>query len=244
MKAEGDSCEENSECESTWCVDNVCCNHRCNSACQACSRAARRSSSLPDGVCGPVPVGSDPEDECDVQEWPTCGTTGYCNGAGACATYSASTECRDAVCHPANATVIQRTLCDGNGSCRIGNPISENCTPYTCSEGACRTSCNLSGSGPGCAPSFSCIDNKCRNPSGFADGALCSTGSQCASGYCTHGVCCASACKEICRDCSGRWSDAPAGTCGNVVCDDPQHPCKPQGPYVCVTGKCQLTCGP
>ena len=60
-----------------------------------------------------------------------------------------------------------------------------------------------------------------------SNGAACAVRSQCASGFCVDGVCCASACAGVCQACNlsgslGTCRAAPAGTaCGSAgaVCN-------------------------
>jgi hypothetical protein len=67
----GSACSNGGDCNSTFCVDGVCCNTSCNGTCQQCDSAAAL------GVCVGVPSGSDPDAEC-------AGAL-VCDGAGQCA---------------------------------------------------------------------------------------------------------------------------------------------------------------
>jgi hypothetical protein len=69
----GDPCTGASECDSGFCVDDVCCGTLCDDECEACSAA---KSGGDDGVCTPAQVGTDPDQECGLGE--------RCNGNGAC----------------------------------------------------------------------------------------------------------------------------------------------------------------
>ena len=69
----GDPCTNPAECDSGFCVDDVCCSTLCDSECEACSAA---KSGGDDGLCTPAPVGTDPDQECASGE--------RCNGSGAC----------------------------------------------------------------------------------------------------------------------------------------------------------------
>jgi hypothetical protein len=50
-----------------------------------------------------------------------------------------------------------------------------------------------------------------------ANGASCETTTECLSGYCVNGVCCATACTDTCQACTNALTaQEPDGTCGNV----------------------------
>lgn len=64
---------------------------------------------------------------------------------------------------------------------------------------------------------------------GAPDGAACARGAECASGSCVDGVCCASACDDVCERCNadGRCekpADDPA--CGTIDCDVLDDTCR------------------
>jgi hypothetical protein len=61
------------------------------------------------------------------------------------------------------------------------------------------------------------------------NGTVCSTGSECCSGYCVDGYCCNTACSgSLCQTC-GALSHLGAGTCGYVSSssEDPDNDCNP-----------------
>jgi len=89
----GTACAKSAECSSGFCTDGVCCDQLCAGTCSACSSAKKGQGA--DGVCGPIASGSDPDAECVTKEPNTCGTTGDCNGSGACEVYAAGTACDD-----------------------------------------------------------------------------------------------------------------------------------------------------
>ena len=70
----GDACTGGDGCQSQHCSDGVCCDTACDGACEACVGA--KSGGGLDGTCGPVPAGTDPDDEC---------TAAACGGSGRCA---------------------------------------------------------------------------------------------------------------------------------------------------------------
>lgn len=71
-KAPGVACNDSAQCLSESCPDeDVCCEGPCAGACKSCN--ALHTGSSP-GVCGDVPAGKDPYEECVLQ----------CNGNGGC----------------------------------------------------------------------------------------------------------------------------------------------------------------
>lgn len=69
----GAPCATDSDCESDFCVDGVCCNEECSGECKSCSEMLKGSGN--DGECGLTAAGTDPADECNM---------GVCDGAGYC----------------------------------------------------------------------------------------------------------------------------------------------------------------
>ncbi len=69
----GDPCDGPDECDSGYCVDGFCCSTPCDGECESCAAA---KSGGEDGLCSPMPVGTDPDQECNLGE--------RCNGNGAC----------------------------------------------------------------------------------------------------------------------------------------------------------------
>jgi hypothetical protein len=77
---------------------------------------------------------------------------------------------------------------------------------------------DVAGDGPG-ADVFAC-DGACGTK---AQGALCSSGGECASGFCADGVCCTNACIGTCRSCN---QPSANGVCqGYPAASDPEVEC-------------------
>ena len=121
--------------------------------------------------------------------------SGFC-ADGVCCTNSCAGPCRS--CSQPSATGICQGYAPGT------DPELE------CSSG---TTCNGAGA---CGPS---------SPPNLANGQLCSTVSQCTSGFCKDGVCCDSACTSPCQACGTgtclavkRTSDVPECT-GTMTCN-------------------------
>jgi hypothetical protein len=106
----GAACASGLQCGSGICADAVCCNQECGGPCQSCTLPAAM------GTCSPVPAGgADPHGFCQPSAAATCGTTGLCDGAGACALYGTGTICSGA------SEGGAPTTCDGKGDCGGGD---------------------------------------------------------------------------------------------------------------------------
>lgn len=177
-KVNGAACSANGECTSASCVDGVCCNTPCNGTCQACSAAKKGGGS--DGTCGAILLGTDPDSECFDSAQSSCGTSGVCNGAGACQLWDASTVCVPANC--AGSVLSSADFCNGAGTCVDSGTTS--CSPYACSgSSSCYTTC---ADDTQCDTSTAtCSSTQCKLKSGQG----CAFGIQCASGVCTGGFC-------------------------------------------------------
>lgn len=140
----------------------TCCDRACTSACESCFL---NETGEPDGTCAPVAEGRRPPVKihiespgCEAQTPSSCGTTGTCDGAGACAYYEAGTLCGlDAQCSAVTFTPAQ--VCAGDGSaCPEPAPVS--CEPYTvCSvEDGCASTCMDDSD---CFEDFVCENAQC-----------------------------------------------------------------------------------
>jgi hypothetical protein len=232
VKAVGLACTTSSECAPTngalggYCVDGVCCSTACASRCSACSAALKDSGV--DGECGPVRVGTDPDDECTEEPKTGCGLDGLCN-KGECERWLPGTDCSDVpgtnICVGTHAV---GHVCDDTGACST-DPRGTDCSPGKCQNGTC----------PGCANSRDCLDSAfCRGGrcvTKRAQGAACSANEECALEHCVDGVCCGDVCNLQCEWCGdptrpgecmavsgapkmGRAACAGDGACGGT-CD-------------------------
>jgi len=148
----GTACTGGTQCMSGFCVDGVCCNTVCSGVCTACSAAAKGQGT--DGVCGNVASGFPDNNQCAVMHASTCGTTGVCNGAGACVLYSAGTACASPTC--TGGVQTGASTCDGTGDCVPGTMSS--CSPFICGATSCKTSCATTAD---CAAGFTCSGGSC-----------------------------------------------------------------------------------
>lgn len=116
-------CTQPASCASGFCSDGVCCDALCAGTCMACSAAKKGGGT--DGVCEPIAAGTDPDDECVARPAASCGTTGVCDGKGACQRYPDGTPCDDGdactsgeVCAQ-GACTGKRRACDPPDACHL-----------------------------------------------------------------------------------------------------------------------------
>jgi Putative metal-binding motif len=182
---DGAPCKQATQCLSTYCVDGFCCHTICNGTCEACS--VKNKGSGQDGICGTIPKGADPDDDCPSQDPTSCGTTGVCDGNGSCAKYGTSTVCQSAKCSPDGTALLKASTCNGNGFCDDKMVVSQDCSPFNCdgAAGACRTSCL---NDTWCAPGLHCSSaSKCVQCNTALD---CSgQDTECQTRSCLGGVC-------------------------------------------------------
>jgi hypothetical protein len=192
----GKPCLYATECQSGYCVDNVCCNAPCAELCMACSVAAGAAK---DGSCAAVKADTDPGDECAEEPQNPCGQTGLCNGYGECARPAMGEFCGDAQCVDdsfGNHSIQSGVACDGFGTCKTSK-WNNDCGLYRCGGTVCKT---------GCSADSDCIKTAWCNPAGICEskknnGEDCSLGSQCASELCADGTCCDTRCDGQCEAC-------------------------------------------
>src|SRR5262249_15686610 len=192
-------------------------------ACLSCSQAGSM------GTCLAVDQGLvDPHKACTDEGAASCGKNGKCDGFGGCQLYAAETICMPAAC--AGDRLQTAGTCNGQGACRA--PGVQNCWPYRCSNNECATSCKKDDD---CQPGHACVNGSCGLK---PQGQTCMDGTECVSGFCVDGVCCADACDGACRSCAlpssmGRCASVPAGGA------DPRGTCMDKGGASCDTdGAC------
>lgn len=227
---DGVGCACDSECRSGFCIDGVCCNRACPGECSSCLVPGKV------GSCSPLPSGSPPRSPgaCPEQTPDTCGHDGMCDGAGACRRHPAGTVCVAGTC--SGDAVTGMSVCDGAGACIPGPDVV--CVPYGCDSaaGACFERCSDRA---GCAGSRTCVDGSC---GAKLNGSGCRYATECASGHCVDGVCCATACDVPCMSCdhpgkAGRCLPVPDGTADvNDLCHAGTGLCADTG--LCQAGLC------
>src|SRR5262249_21778767 len=149
----------------------------CTETCRACNVPGAM------GTCTPVPVGQAPRaaSMCPKAGASTCGLDGTCDGRGGCRQHPAGTVCRPGTC--AGASVDGIEVCDGAGRCQPGATVI--CAPFNCdpSTNQCFPSCRADTD---CVAGQKCVAGSCgKKPRG----AVCTSNSECASGFCTDGLC-------------------------------------------------------
>lgn len=220
---QGGACTSDGQCGTGHCVDNVCCAVNACGPCEACAAALKPAGGI-DGVCGAAKNNTDPHNDCTDQGAASCGTTGVCNGSGACTKYPNTTTCAAAVCTSGQATSLRK--CDGNGTCVTGTVTA--CSPVTVCNGAgtaCATTCTGDAqciSGDYCNASSACVVKVTNGGTCAAAG----TGHDCVSGRCgSNNVCCAAACT--------------GGACGTTACTPGSGVCSyPTGKVTGCTDSC------
>ena len=88
-------------------------------------------------------------------------------------------------------------------------PLALSCAPFACdvAQGICKTHC---------ATNADCVTGRQCNSvglCGFKESTTCTANSECASGFCAQGICCATACAGPCKTCA--WPGL-SGTCTAV----------------------------
>jgi hypothetical protein len=212
----GAECSRDFECASGHCSEGVCCEEACVEACYSCLGSRKNGGDGTSGTCEPVDGHTDPRGDCEASD-EVCGSTGYCDGNGACALASADTSCSEGACATERASV-GGGHCDGEGGCAI--PESEPCLEgYACVGSACQGSCTDDRQ---CdtAGAYYCYEGGC------VSGARCSLDravaidpegnrTECSKELCEAGVC-LTACRGT-FDCAG-----------GLVCDPYAHRCVPE----------------
>jgi hypothetical protein len=234
----GGACEVGANCESGYCSDGVCCDVACTGACVACDLAGLR------GRCTPQAAGAeDRHGICRAEPRESCGMSGFCNGQGGCARYTAGTVCREPSCSDAQH-FVPASLCDGDGLCRHGTALA--CNPSTCQGGACLNACTSDAT---CVPPETCVNGSC-GPKGL--GQDCLSNEQCASRFCVDGVCCDNACAGRCVFCAnpearGKCTPGKVGALDQRAARgerDPNKICVDQGAGSCgQNGRCDGASG-
>jgi hypothetical protein len=249
--AVGARCTTGADCQNNNCVNNVCCSGTCG-ACQRCQQATglcqadpSASCSLGSGVAGDcnaqgqcVDPGVGPGQLCGARP---CQTGLVCTASGVCCNSQCNGACESAcsngraTCNmPATDARCGQTQCSA-GQCQSSRPLQTNrscVNPGVCAGPAadqCSTptgtsggSCMLQGGGTG-----QCTNGAC-TPLLTGNGGACMTASQCQSGICTGGFCCAGPCSGVCATCQQGTGAcvAPADDtrCNDVTCSG--GPCK------------------
>jgi len=164
-------CAQDTDCTSGHCA-GICCNQACNGPCVGCTRALKDAGN--DGVCGNVPVGTNPTGGCAADPgYPnTCGSDGLCDGQGSCRSYALQgTSCGTVTCANGQTSTLScnaggqcvqqvapctPAVCIGDHTLRFVDGTVVDCTPYRCESSACKSSC---ASVVDCVPPNTCNPN-------------------------------------------------------------------------------------
>ena len=252
----GAACTQSNECQSGFCVEGVCCASACNGVCQSCLQKNKASNGGVDGVCGSVKLDTDPRDSCLDSGADSCGTTGLCDGKGACSVRAPGSSCTFPACAGPTSSTLS-SACNGSGECKPTATVP--CQlGYACVLGNCRSGCFADTDCDGSLGFICTEEHVCKQPKGaactndvncstgtcqyghccLADregvcpkplGTQCILGSECASSMCTDGVCCSSPACNFCQSCSIAGSQ---GNCGPLATAPPDTP----GQAVCAAG--------
>ncbi len=195
----GQPCAAGSACLSNNCVDGVCCNNACGSACQGCGVAGSI------GTCTNLPAGTT-----DTAPTNLCVGSSQCDGMG--------------VCKKVNGT----SCTGGMGSqCLSGNCVDGVCCDTTCATDC--MACNLSASMGTCSNvSMGNDDGGCMGATASCDGmgackgelgatCMAAMSTYCFSGNCVDGYCCNTTCTGLCQSCKANDTGAANGTCSPVT---------------------------
>ena len=174
-KEDGESCLENYQCDSGFCVDGVCCESVCDGLCSGCIQAHTGQA---DGTCAFVISGLDPNENCSDNL--------ACDGSGACWDRAVGENCSEAYeCVSGFCVdgVCCESACDGacsacatGGTCTAyeahSDPEDECAGVRTCDgAGACFAKQGLVA----CGGADECISQECCGgvcAANFADVAL------------------------------------------------------------------------
>ena len=223
LKKNGVACGAGPECESTHCVDGVCCDTSCEGGCRSCALQGNA------GTCSLVARGAtDPRAICTDLGQASCGTNGLCDGTGACDKYAVGSTCGEESC--TSGAYRPPATCNNQGQCV--DSASRTCNPYVCAGTKCLDKCTRDID---CVAGQVCTNGSCGlKPAG----ATCTTGTECLSTHCAQGVCCNAACNGACVACDLAGS---MGICTSVKdgSTDPQVACVASPQSSCgTTGKC------
>lgn len=98
----GTACTSDTECDSGYCVDGVCCESACGAACHVCNTEGRCAAVSADAACGACPT-----DDCNDYQAPSANNC----VDGACAACAATPK--------AQGTACPNGECTGTGTCAL-----------------------------------------------------------------------------------------------------------------------------
>lgn len=98
------------DCSSGHCVEGICCENACTGRCMACTAA--KTGLAADGLCGSIPAGTDPDDEC---------VGSVCDVSNTCASISCNigSDCPTGQCSNGTCSGIWQLAANGAESCAL-----------------------------------------------------------------------------------------------------------------------------
>ena len=157
------------------------------------------------GTCTPVAAGGPiPPASARAQGAATCGSTGFCDGEGACQLYAAGTQCAAPTCPIGRRPRRSARTCDGAGVCKPA--ATQSLRPFACNAAPAPASRSAPPT-PTASPGNVCNGGVLRAE---APRPVCAVGQRVRSGNCVDGVCCATASCGTCAACNVAGPPAPA----------------------------------
>ncbi|MFT7581415.1 MAG: hypothetical protein ACI9MR_003091 [Myxococcota bacterium] len=221
--AMGDPCSRTAQCiDGFFCSDGVCCDQGCDSGCETCVKP----NSV--GTCVPSVANLDPEDHC-----PLCQV---CDGQGACKDAVVGTDPKNQ-CN-ASGCANGQLLGDACQGPVCGSDVLSNCVDnFGCLDNlTCRTECTQDNH---CVTDHFCVvddlGSHCEHR--LPPGDPCTSDRMCLGDICVDGLCCTTACDEVCAVCGGDGICITAAA--DPACPAPDF-CTAIG--VCADGSGAITC--
>ncbi len=172
----GDPCTSDTQCGVNFCVDDVCCDSKCDDTCQSCDQSGN------EGYCTTIPQNTDPDGECGTT---ICSAWIYGWSSGNCVTYSTSTA-YNGLCSGGTSCNNVATSCSGAGatsvSCKDSN-CNKSCpaNSYVTNYDSYAEVCYVDGAQHGCAAGEGCnAEGDCL----AQNGQSCTVDSNCISDNC------------------------------------------------------------
>lgn len=237
----GAPCDDDDDCASGSCADDVCCDSACSGPCVLCDLFQN------EGTCTVHAAGTDPEDDCPGEQQcsssATCITPGgeSCQNASTCTTgFCVDGVCCDTPCDQTCESCREADTSVPDGFCAPHLPGTD--PENECSEGTCVAAgrcCGNSDPPPGGTCPAIC-DNGCL---GGVCHIECESLAECedAAITCPVGYDCVVDClaeQNICRD---AVIDCPAQQSCTVNCGDISHTCQ-RAVINCGNGPCAVMC--
>jgi hypothetical protein len=231
-------CSDTEDCTS-FCGDGSCTGsetaEKCSQDCQ-CTSGSAQSCPLTHGVCTGTThdcvdgiwtvcnYGSlyeaNSETSCDGRDNDCDGAVDEGTGGGSCDTgllgicSESTTQCQNGALSCVASVEPSPEVCDG---------LDNDCDGLVDEGGVCMTTCTVDAD---CSNEYYCSSNACVPK--LANGASCTAGDSCFSGYCSDGYCCNSACSGACDSCSYTISGSPNGFCTILLAGSTGSPsCSP-----------------